>query len=282
MTDKKRPHLSSSSGADRRPRKASKKQPLVLRIMTFNVQAYRSARKTDAKCLMPTILQRADIVALQEDLPVPKAPYPSTHAVVASCRAEKTPAGHLMNKILVAKRFRPTVEALAVKVNVTAGCTVPRCATCIRVDGRIVIANVHLCGGRFDDPHYKRLQNTKALALQNLLDAVHPDIIVGDFNGEQSTDAATKTLQNYPLFRNLKPTEKVEFLQYFQSAHRLLEQSGYEPAFIEAGLQPTNKFGGVSDWVYIRRSLKATVRSVTVINALACSDHNAVLVELVL
>jgi hypothetical protein len=106
----------------------------------------------------------ADVVAIQEDVR-PQRPMrrlSAEHSDAATCRAEPLGGGrYLHNTILVRNGMRS--DALP-GLRITAGCRVPRCAAAVRLPdhGGLVVANVHLCGGRFDDPHYARLLDVKA------------------------------------------------------------------------------------------------------------------------
>ena len=49
----------------------------------------------------------------------------------------------------------------------------PRCAATVRLPGpNLVVSNVHLCGGRFDDPQYRALLDVKAQQLAHLVRTV--------------------------------------------------------------------------------------------------------------
>lgn len=118
-------------------------------------------------------------------------------------------------------------------------------------------------------------------ALRRLLDSRRPpDIIVGDFNGERSPKRARKTLATHPVFQQLRSKQdQTAFLQYYRRCHQMLGQRGYVPAYRDTSLV-TSRYGGLPDWVYVRRGLGATVQSVKVVPADTCSDHHAVLVRL--
>lgn len=261
----------------------------LLRLLTFNVHAYqgsangntttprRGAAAVTENAVRAVIAGAgADIVAVQEDISTRRFALSGAHAEAAHCDAQEYHrGGRLRNVILVAQQH---VAADARRVNVTAGCPVRRCAAVIRCAG-LVVANVHLCGGRFDDPSFRSLVHAKSKALERLLDAADPDVVVGDFNAERSEQRVTANLSGYDLYRQLKGTQREEFVRYYRACHDVMDARGYAPAFDDAMLQ-TNAFGGLSDWVYVRTHLLPRVRRVEVIPALHCSDHNAVLVEL--
>ena len=207
---------------------------------------------------------------------------PESYRQVATCRAEKRgSSGYLHNTILVHKDFPFEVEEVPVGgVNITAGCTVPRCAACVVVGSDLTIANVHLCGGRYDDTQYHVLRDVKAKELKMLVENANPDIIIGDFNGERSDVFARKTLSKYPMFRDLNKSKKEEFLAYYMSAHAFLSDNGYVPLYEETDVRQTSVYGGVPDWMYIKKSKLRAILNVQVVSKCDCSDHSAVVVDI--
>ena len=151
----------------------------------------------------------------------------------------------------------------------------------MRIHGSIVLANVHLCGGRFIDPHYGKtgLMDVRARSLQSLIRVVDPDLIVGDFNSERTEAAARRTLTKHPVFRGLTAKARDAFLRYYLSGHEWLQtHGGYTPLFDE-GVGSTSRYGGVPDWMYARTSRLLEVRRAQVLDARDCNDHDAVLVD---
>ena len=59
-----------------------------------------------------------------------------------------------------------------------------------------------------------------------------------------------------------------------------MDEAGYVAAYTETQVGPTSTYGGVPDWIYLRRGLGAVVERVEVVPALHCSDHNGVRVVL--
>ena len=72
----------------------------------------------------------------------------------------------------------------------------------------IVIANVHLCGGRYDDQYYKDYMTTKVDSMKVVL-SYGPNIVVGDFNGDLTSP------HNYPLYQGLNHKDREDFMQRF-------------------------------------------------------------------
>lgn len=130
---------------------------------------------------------------------------------------------------------------------------VPRAAASCTYRG-VTIANVHLCGGRHDDNLFAFLAHEKARQIAQVVSVMRPDIIVGDFNSENTTESALTTLHRYPLFENLDPNQKRAFLQYYLSAHRVLREQHYGAAFCTDDMRPTSVYGGCPDWIYVKNN----------------------------
>ena len=230
----------------------------------------------------------ADVVALQEDVQPRPVGLPAAYRQVATCRAEvlRHTNQHLHNTWLVRRAFPGDVQPRVppALVLAAAGCRTARCAASVVLAGSggrtLTLTNVHLCGGRIDDPAYQTLQRVKARELRLVLDNVKPDVVVGDFNGERAIERARRQLEGHPLYRRLRTDEQRQvFLEFYRSCHDLLDRRGYVPVYDEALVRRTNSFGGVSDWVYVRHRLLHFVRNVRVIDTGRHSDHQGILVE---
>ena len=96
-----------------RPAKKQRWDRMRLRLLTFNVQAYQTAKTGAKRERMRVLLEssNADIIALQEDLQSrPAGVMPSFYTVVAQCRAERTANGYLYNTILAHDRVLDLVR----------------------------------------------------------------------------------------------------------------------------------------------------------------------------
>lgn len=284
---------------------------VAISVMTFNVQAYVRASPQQIGEFIQQ--QQPDIVFLQEDV-VPLFDggwdrHAPGYVVAAQCIAEPLTSGtletrygslahhRLANTILVRAPARPTVAPTSqesresfyeirplLPIDIQESCCVERCAAAAIVDD-VVVANVHLCGGRFDSRHFERLQDVKRNEINTLMRAIEqqtgrkPHIVAGDFNAESSLDAAMQTLPKYSLFTNLRTdAERQAFLRYYLGAGDALRQAGLQPAFTEAQVGATSEFGGVPDWIYIDPA-RLRVTQVSVLRTIPLlSDHNAVLV----
>lgn len=99
-------------------------------------------------------------------------------------------------------------------------------------------------------------------------------------NGERSEAVARENLARYDLYRGLSPRDRETFLHYYRGGHVAMDEADYVPAYAEEEVGSTSVYGGVPDWVYLRRGLGAVVEAVETVPALQCSDHNGVRVVL--
>ena len=261
-------------------------QPLPLTLMTFNVQFYTTSRST---ALISKFIndRRPDVVCIQENINSHDWNETSfvalnlnhSYLFAAECQAEKVNRFHLSNTKHIHRKHSKHVQTLA-PVNLRIGNETPRCAAVLRLyDTKI--ANVHLCGGRFDDKKYRQLQHNKGLQLQRLISTHDPDIIIGDFNSENSDAVAMKQLDRYSFYHSLTADDRTEFFRYFMSgAHYLRDRTAYVPAYNESVVGVTSVYGGTPDWIYVKNYSRLTGRidnddTVT----MNLSDHRAVTVE---
>lgn len=273
-------------------------RPESLTILSFNVQTYETAladiQTADEKLRkLADIIERGntDVVALQEDLsPTPTTfIVPSYERVVVSYAEQYLPENRFMvNSWLVKKDKEQNLSTVlhnrdVAKIQITEKSRTPRSAACIEFNTgtrNIILCNVHINGGRWDDKDFRTTLHQKEDQLKGLLRRILPDIIVGDFNGGPDRVRADHDLKSLPLYKDLSDYEKTLYLDYHVMAHALLREYDYVPAYSEPEVKKTSKYGVVTDWVYVHRSLPVTDVKVEVIDALDVSDHNAVKVTL--
>ncbi|CAF0731578.1 unnamed protein product [Rotaria sordida] len=254
--------------------------------MTFNVQFYKTS-KTPKRIASLIFNHQPDVVCLQENIqyydwtmakfaPLNLSSY---YMLAAECEADKHPYSHLSNTIYVHQKHSKYVQTLH-SINLMIFNETQRCAAVIQLYNT-KISNVHLCGGRYDDQKYEYLQEHKHLQLERLIKTYNPDIIMGDFNGEDSDEAAMKQLDQYSFYKMLNETNKALFVHYYMSGARYLrDQTTYVPAYKESSIGVTSAFGGTPDWIYVKNLTRLTGKIYnydTITTNL--SDHNAVIVE---
>jgi endonuclease/exonuclease/phosphatase family metal-dependent hydrolase len=191
-----------------------------LKIISLNVHGYATTQDSDPNIISQSILGRlgaldppADVICLQEDLSAIQRNRFDDYILVSTCTAEASGDTYLMNSIYIHETLVGLIHDISknfTEWDITAGCTVPRCAAAINLGG-LQIANVHLCGGWIDDQKFKDLVNVRGESLRGLINSLQPEIIVGDFNAESTTQGALITLSHYPLYVNLPEKTKGSF-----------------------------------------------------------------------
>ncbi|CAF3070792.1 unnamed protein product [Rotaria sp. Silwood2] len=254
--------------------------------MTFNVQFFKTS-KTPKRIAKFILNHQPDVVCLQENIQYhdwTKAKFAplnlsSDYILTAECEADKHSRSYLSNIVYVHRKHSKHVQTLH-SVNLIILKETQRCAAVIQLyDTKI--SNVHLCGGRYDDKIYEHLQEHKHLQLERLIKTHDPDIIMGDFNSEDSDEAAMKQLNHYPFYKTLNETNKALFVHYYLSGARYLhDQTIYVAAYNESSIGVTSTFGGTPDWIYVkdRTRLTGKIYNYDAITT-NLSDHNAVIVE---
>jgi len=149
-----------------------------------------------------------------------------------------------------------------------------RCATYAIVKG-LVIANVHLTGGRFDDINAAILGRVKQTQLWKIVKHTSPDIILGDFNGD---NAVNMQLNSYDPYLN----DPDVFGRYWTAGHKFLVDQGYIRVPFDG---PTTIFGTRSDHVYYKIGKIKSVKSQKIVmytaygdKSMKYSDHNGLFV----
>lgn len=233
-----------------------------LSICSFNVEFYnRETYKVIGKSLSKLPV---DVVCIQEDVNMnvskPDLVIPG-FTRVASCEGQNDD-GRIMGNPIYIRSFIKFSDAHGFKLEF---CDTPRCATSVTVRG-VKIINTHLCGGRYDDPGFKRLKNAKVKEMSRIVKE-KPDIIVGDFNG----DPNLASLSTYPLYTQLSKSNKHIFDAYYANVHKALVNGGYVPAYTSE-LGATSMYGGTVDWMYHTTKVNP-MESYTVSSMSTSSDH---------
>lgn len=240
---------------------------MELKILTLNVNAFRSCHTTAKYRQFIKKIESldADIICLQENRnSIQGNPFNGYH-LASFCRTNQD----IENTIFVKKRLSYTDNYC---LDITNGAPVQRCVSFVKLYGGTRIANVHLCGGRFDDKDYQALPNVKADEISHVI-SQQPDFIIGDFNSESNGYDALTSLTRYPLFDKLHLGRKLLFFKYYTSHHQVIEKHGYQSIPLKS---PTSIYGGKPDNIYYKADLW-TLGSVSIIDTLQYTDHNGVL-----
>lgn len=276
-----------------------KKEMNTLSVLTLNVQMYKTCKgHNNCQTIVPILQQyRPDVICVQEDLWVMDEPDRPAHpfigyTMVAECEAEqfltkktatRTIIEQLFNKIYVRDDLVNFCQAPKGGHEITSGCPVPRCASFITIKS-ITIANLHVCGGQFDDKMYGRLEDVKYNHITSIVDFLQknhnkmPDLIVGDFNGEDNFDLAVQSLAKHPLYAQLSNDEKKKFMNFYMGHKRALDEYGYQVAY-DHSIGPTSRFNTTIDWMYYQNQKLRPIKPSIVLPTIKMdyTDHNGVL-----
>jgi len=274
-------------------------------LMTFNVEVFlnlynytvkdkkiiscvsENSRKISA---FKNLFNGIDIACLQEtDLPG-REPYPIFENPLENgempivnlekksiCKSEELDwseltfvygsPSYLANAIYVSSDIN-TKEHHDGKIN-TVG--VERCysSVTVEINGKdIIIASVHLVGGRFDDKTaIEEDTNEKLNEVTKVVEQVNPDIICGDFNTKIRTPYVIESTENY--FESLLPKgiteDKIaEYRErwnkwiYIDDIERYLTSNGYKLAYYDSNgrlvntVTDTSAYGGIVDLMYYK------------------------------
>jgi hypothetical protein len=228
---------------------------------------------------------KPDVLAVQEDwFDSPVDQFPG-YTLKAKCQAERQGARYLANSIYV--RDDHDLAGLASDpdtLDITGGCRsirglVPRCAALLTVKG-VRIANLHACGGQFDDPEFRHMAALKTKEKHvELVAQKKPDLIVGDFNAENDRGAAERGLRDYRLYQRLTDKDKALFLDFFLGHVEPLKRLGFLPAY-DSRAEGTSAYRTTVDWMYYKPSALEPVGEPLVVETIAkkYTDHNGVMV----
>lgn len=238
-----------------------------IKICTFNIQAFETAEPKLIAQFIDTL--DAELICVQEDLEntILESKY---YKRISFCKGEKYGSTILGNSVYVRKENIGYITK-TLNVDITKNCTVPRCSVLVEYKN-IRMANVHLCGGRYDDPEYENLKDVKERELGEMLKH-NPNIILGDFNGEEDVSS----IKNYYLYKNLSGEEKKLFEKYYSSGHSFLKDNKYKTK--KFGI--TSKFGGTPDWMYYDSTIKiVNYQVIDTIFENKLSDHKCIVIEI--
>jgi len=252
------------------PQQVSQKQS-DFSLLTINVQTYLEASQKEIATKINTL--HADIVCTQEDVLHDEMHSLNGLKLIAGCMTgEDTNYDGKMTNSIYARERPKKIERLDISDN----CPVGRCAVIVTLSNGIKLANVHLCGGRFDDRQFRRLRNVKEEQLQSLVELHDPDMIVGDFNGEPSVGPSLRT---HPVYMGLNDEDRALYETYHTSGHSYLLSKGY--ADVLSSLMtfvPTSRFGGQPDHIYFKsKSSGIRLTKTEIVSFQGLTDHQGIL-----
>lgn len=221
-------------------------------ILSFNVQYFKSASVNKIRDELDKIhlKKSVNVICLQENISNVDLKIKGFKKIT-ECKAEphssENKKTHLCNSIYI----RESIGALILEpLHFAKGeYNVERCAVAAEVSG-FVIVNVHLCGGRYEDKEFVKLQNKKVEMMNKIISKYQPDIILGDFNGEPCSQAALEPLKSYKLYKKIKGNDIEIFWKYYSYVHYILRAEGYNPAYTKSQVPRTSIYGTTPDWFY--------------------------------
>ncbi len=224
-------------------------------LLSINVEAYLEGTQIELQQRIEET--KAQIVCVQEDL---------QHGIHFKNRVTcKTGEMQLANSI-----YTQFPIHISDNLDIQSDCPVGRCGVMLQVLNNLKIATVHLCGGRFDDKNFTRLQHVKTKQLRKVVETWHPDIIAGDFNGEPNS----VSLKTHPVYKELNPVFKRIYEKYHSDGHAYLLENGYVSA-LNSSLKPTSRFGGNPDNIYFKPDI-VVLKKISIIDFLDLTDHNGI------
>jgi len=236
-------------------------------LLTLNVQAYlEGSRFAIQEAIEQT---NANIICIQEDVEHSSMFLEDDTMNVFRCVTGE----HIDKDIQLANTIYTSLPVQHSETLNLTGCPVGRCAVMIEIQYPIPlrIVNVHLCGGRYDDRRFRQLIHVKEQQLKQVVGKWHPDVIVGDFNGQLEP----KNLDTHPVYRQLTlESDKLLYVTYHTSGHDYLKSQDYKPV---SNQEKTSRFGGTPDWIYIRKNIN--ISKAEIVPFLHLTDHNGILVH---
>ncbi len=211
----------------------------MISILSLNVQGFNQSSKSKISKFINFI---PDIVCTQEDLKFSDE-WLKGYSRIAFCSAESTLDNNLCNAIYV----KPNITIIdSQSYKFTYNNIVDRCFVYVvfsKNDITYSLVNLHLPGGRFDDKLFTTNIECKNNFINGIFNTVgYPDIILGDFNGENKFNERLESYLPYKIGKEI-------FLYFWSGGHSILEKNGYKAVPFN---KPTSVYGVKSDWIYTK------------------------------
>jgi hypothetical protein len=255
--------------------------PLSVRVATINAWG----GKKDFFSALASQLELAgwpDVICMQE------APKPSKFSsrlsllkhydIVCSDRDNKS------ERMVILRRKKSPWQHAGCSGHETNLCKTKRIsqlATFTRDKLTVTIANMHLCGGRYDDKNHKKdsVENMATIKGEAVL-AMVPDasIIVGDFNSLPNPFGVMN--KSYLTYIRKIGWSDQQILAWNETPYDILKQSGFVRVKYN---KPTSFFGGMPDSMWCKQYLKPDRINEIDMGMLTkkSSDHNGIIATFV-
>lgn len=255
--------------------------PLIpLAVATVNAWDGGSKRAQFTEYLSNIASKKPDFIFLQE---APTNAHGAVRAIadqyeISSLNHPTWDTGY--ERMMTLRRIDSAWRIRASKVIVSEFCDTPRVATLQTFQSTsgqnktISIANVHLCGGRFDERTHCLNETTLKDAKLDLLSKIvgSADIVLGDFNSDflAFTQNSTSKLQ---FLKGLGCSEK-NAQAWHDAPYKLMQREGYRPVPMDG---PTSMYKTLPDGIWFSDDVH--LKGKVVLDALTkkASDHNGIM-----
>jgi endonuclease/exonuclease/phosphatase family metal-dependent hydrolase len=262
--------------------------PFMITVATVNAKFGDSNKNVLSRLQYDQNVQRMtpDFIFIQEspeEVDVrrtirPEDPYELVDRVVG-------PGKHELLSLLRHKNSPWNVANVRV-VDDSGGCPTKRAAAVYDVVHRptgttMRVANVHLCGGRYDEPKLRGMtpEGLGSMKTAIIKDVVEPDprdprrgapdVVLGDFNADFNKSNADHLKTNYNWTQPMVDA-------WNEWPHRFLYERGYR--LLNAGIDKTSHFGGKPDAIYVRESRwQSTARGWIDLMSQNLSEHDGLI-----
>lgn len=265
-------------------------QSITILLCTANVQFFQDAQPDAVLPTLAALRQETDelvIFGLQETNASDLSKMRQALSDYQVYDYRKT-ASQLSNTVLVYNKTQLKIEYSGMDLP-TYEPTPPRYATVLNFpDINFKLVNTHLLGGRFDDETWYKHPSGRKEQMKAILE-LHPTIIMGDFNADNTPDAELGSYWTNHLkkFLHLQPELSADVRKnaedtlksYIYSVHTELAIQDYIPILTRGEIGTTVGRGGhkgVVDWMYATKKTQYEIVNFGLIKAIEqnLSDHN--------
>jgi hypothetical protein len=256
--------------------------PLSVRVATIN------AWGGEKKSFFTTLVRQLEVVGWPDVICMQEAPVPLKFSLGVSllkhydivCTDIDTKA----ERMVILRRKNSPWQHAGCSGYETKKCYTNRTsqlAAFTRDKLTVIIANMHLCGGRYDDDNHKTDSSEEMAAIKSeavLAMIPNASIIVGDFNSlPKPFGAMNKSYLTY--IRNIGWSDD-QILAWNETPYDILNQSGFVRVKYN---KPTSFFGGMPDSMWCKEYLQPDrINEIDMgMSTRKSSDHNGIIATFV-
>ena len=156
----------------------------------------------------------------------------------------------------------------------------------------IKLANIHLCGGRFDENdkiggmllgNIKDIHERKNEILKELINIYDIDIVAGDFNSDLICYIQDELLQHHlEYFKKISPKTSINIFKEWNIApYKYLESNNYTLALDKSKIKYTSMFKTHPDSIWFKNGKQLDYKYVKLIKH-NLSDHNGIYSKIII